>query len=72
MTNNRQPMPEAAGDPLRHELPRRDAEAVPEAEIRGWRGISIVWLVPLVAAVIGIWLAQGGKNPQEQVPIGIK
>ncbi|HEX5079272.1 MAG TPA: MlaD family protein [Geminicoccaceae bacterium] len=57
MTNNRQPMPEAAGDPLRHELPRRDAEAVPEAEIRGWRGISIVWLVPLVAAVIGIWLA---------------
>jgi paraquat-inducible protein B len=30
---------------------------VPEAEVRTSRGISIVWLVPLVAAVIGIWLA---------------
>jgi paraquat-inducible protein B len=32
-------------------------DAVPEAEVRTSRGISIVWLVPLVAAVIGIWLA---------------
>jgi paraquat-inducible protein B len=37
-------------------LPPRD-DAVPEAEVATSRGISIVWLVPLVAAVIGIWLA---------------
>jgi paraquat-inducible protein B len=30
---------------------------VPEAEVDRSRGISIVWVVPLVAAVIGIWLA---------------
>jgi paraquat-inducible protein B len=30
---------------------------VPEAEVVRSRGISIVWLVPLVAAAIGIWLA---------------
>ena len=35
----------------------QEADAVPEAEVRTSRGISIVWLVPLVAAVIGIWLA---------------
>jgi len=33
------------------------SDAVPEAEVTTSRGISIVWLVPLVAAVIGIWLA---------------
>ena len=33
------------------------ADAVPEAEVTTSRGISIVWLVPLVAAAIGIWLA---------------
>ena len=38
------------------DLPPRD-DAVPEAEVATSRGISIVWLVPLVAAVIGIWLA---------------
>ena len=30
---------------------------MPEAQVKASRGISIVWLVPLVAAVIGIWLA---------------
>jgi paraquat-inducible protein B len=35
----------------------QDADAVPEAEVTASRGISIVWLVPLVAAAIGIWLA---------------
>ena len=32
-------------------------DTVPEAEVTTSRRISIVWLVPLVAAVIGIWLA---------------
>ncbi|MGH6886269.1 MAG: MlaD family protein, partial [Geminicoccales bacterium] len=30
---------------------------MPDAEATTSRGISIIWLVPLVAAVIGIWLA---------------
>lgn len=51
MTENNQSTHSSAGDPVQ----RRDA--VPEAEVKTSRGISIVWLVPLVAAVIGIWLA---------------
>ncbi len=47
----------SSGDPSSRELPRRDVDAVPEAEVTTSRGISIVWLVPLVAAAIGIWLA---------------
>lgn len=38
-------------------FPGSAVDAVPEAEVTTSRGISIVWLVPLVAAVIGIWLA---------------
>ena len=45
MTGNTQSTPSSSDD------------AVPEAEVDRSRGISIVWLVPLVAAVIGIWLA---------------
>ena len=41
----------SAGSPI----PPHDA--VPEAEVKTSRGISIVWLVPIVAAAIGIWLA---------------
>ncbi len=52
MTGNTQSTPSSTGG-----APRRDDDAVPEAEIDRSRGISIVWLVPLVAAVIGIWLA---------------
>jgi paraquat-inducible protein B len=37
--------------------PTSAGDAVPEAEVTTSRGISIVWLVPLVAAVIGVWLA---------------
>jgi paraquat-inducible protein B len=57
VTNNRQSTHRSAGDSPSRELPRRDGDAVPEAEVKTSRGISIVWLVPLVAAVIGIWLA---------------
>jgi len=51
VTDNTQSTHSSSGD-----LPRRD-DAVPEAEVTTSRGISIVWLVPLVAAAIGIWLA---------------
>ena len=30
---------------------------VPEIEVRGRRGISIIWLIPVVAGAIAIWLA---------------
>ena len=33
------------------------ADAIPEIEVRKRRGISIVWLIPLVAAVVAGWLA---------------
>jgi len=32
-------------------------EELPEIAIEKRRGISIVWLIPLVAAIIGAWLA---------------
>jgi paraquat-inducible protein B len=58
VTDNNQSTHSSAGGPAQHpESPRRGGDAVPEAEIKTSRGISIVWLVPLVAAVIGIWLA---------------
>jgi paraquat-inducible protein B len=49
--------PSPGHDPATPGVPGQDADAVPEAEVRTSRGISIVWLVPLVAAAIGIWLA---------------
>jgi paraquat-inducible protein B len=47
----------SSADPPTRASPGPAADAVPEAELRTSRGISIVWLVPLVAAAIGIWLA---------------
>ncbi len=32
-------------------------EELPEIAIEKRRGISVVWLIPLVAAIIGAWLA---------------
>src|SRR5919108_4005427 len=55
VTDNNQSTHSSAGGPAQHHGPGSDA--VPEAEVKTSRGISIVWLVPLVAAVIGIWLA---------------
>ena len=57
MTDHRQSTHSPSHDPARHATSGQEADAVPEAEVRTSRGISIVWLVPLVAAVIGIWLA---------------
>ena len=57
MTGHRQSTHSPSHDPARHAMSGHEADAVPEAEVRTSRGISIVWLVPLVAAVIGIWLA---------------
>jgi paraquat-inducible protein B len=56
VTDNRQSTHSSADSPPPGS-PRPAADAVPEAEVKTSRGISIVWLVPLVAAVIGIWLA---------------
>ena len=57
MTDSKQSTPSSTGGPVSRDLPRREADAVPEAEVATSRGISIVWLAPLVAAAIGIWLA---------------
>jgi paraquat-inducible protein B len=58
VTDSKQSTHSSASHPVQHrESPRRDSDAVPEAEVKTSRSISIVWLVPLVAAVIGIWLA---------------
>jgi paraquat-inducible protein B len=57
VTSNRQSTHSPTDDPARRGAARHDADVVPEAEVKAARGISIVWLVPLVAAVIGIWLA---------------
>jgi len=57
VTDHRQSTHSPGDDPARRATPRHDADAVPDAEVRTSRGISIVWLVPLVAAVVGIWLA---------------
>lgn len=33
-----------------------ESDEVPEVEVRRRRGISIAWLIPLVAGAIAIWL----------------
>jgi paraquat-inducible protein B len=57
VTNNRQSTHNPTDEPERRGAAAHDVDPVPEAEVKTSRGISIVWLVPLVAAVIGIWLA---------------
>src|SRR4051812_20282112 len=42
----------------------RSASDLPEAEIKKRRGISIVWLIPLVAALIGAFLAYKAYTSQ--------
>lgn len=56
MTGSKQSTPSSTDLP-RRAAPGPAADAVPDALVTTSRGISIVWLVPLVAAVIGIWLA---------------
>ncbi len=34
-----------------------DIDELPEAEVETRHGISIVWLIPLIAALVGAWLA---------------
>ena len=36
--------------------PRLSADELPEVEVKKRRGISLVWLIPLVAGAIAIWL----------------
>jgi paraquat-inducible protein B len=43
---------------------RRSASDLPEAEVKKRRGISIVWLIPLVAALIGAFLAYKAYTSQ--------
>jgi len=50
----------------RQSTPSSSGDAVPEAETARERGISIIWLVPIVAAAIGAWLAYTAW--QEQGP----
>lgn len=57
MTGTKQSTPSPTDGPARRDPPPRDGDAVPDAEVARSRGISIVWLAPLVAAAIGIWLA---------------
>jgi paraquat-inducible protein B len=57
VTNNRQSTHSSTDEPEHRGAAGHDVDPVPEAEVKTSRGISIVWLVPLVAAVIGIWLA---------------
>jgi paraquat-inducible protein B len=57
VTSNRQSTHSPTDDPARRGVAGHDSDVVPQAEVKAARGISIVWLVPLVAAVIGIWLA---------------
>lgn len=56
MTGSKQSTHSSADLPTRA-APGPEADAVPEAAVTTSRGISIVWLVPLVAAAIGVWLA---------------
>lgn len=61
-------MPDSDGDrpdpqPESETIP---ADAVPSALARRARGLSLVWLIPLIAVVIGLWLAV--KTLSEQGP----
>lgn len=39
-----------------HPEPKPATEALPQALVRNGRSLSVIWLVPLVAALIGAWL----------------
>ena len=43
---------------------RKAADAVPEAVVSRRSGVSIVWLIPLIAALIGGWLAWKALSEQ--------
>ena len=43
------------------------SDSLPDAVVEKRRGLSIVWLIPLVAALVGAWLAY--KTLSEQGPI---
>ncbi len=63
MASADQPPPEPVADPS-------TSETLAEPVLRKSRGFSLVWLVPLVAAGIGIWLAVttiAGKGPTVEV-----
>jgi paraquat-inducible protein B len=51
---------------LGNRQPPTDLDDVPEVEVAARRGISIVWLIPLVAGAIAIWL--GYTTLQEKGP----
>ena len=36
---------------------QRQLDELPEIAVESRKGISMVWLIPIVAALIGIWLA---------------
>lgn len=66
MASTDPPSPEPAADPQR-------SETLAEPVFQKSRGFSLVWLVPLVAAGIGIWLAVttiAGKGPTVEVTFG--
>ncbi|MBI4881225.1 MAG: MCE family protein [Planctomycetes bacterium] len=50
------PLPAETAPPAGEE-PRLERLAVPEVEVVKRRGLSVIWLVPLVAAAAGCWLA---------------
>lgn len=51
---------------IRHQEPGRH-DALPDAVVKERRGISIVWLIPLIAALLGAWLAY--KTLSEEGPV---
>ena len=42
---------------LKEKPPALEGDELPEVEVKKRRGISLVWLIPLVAGAIAIWLA---------------
>lgn len=61
-------MPDVDRDPADPvpEFPQTSDDAIPRALARRGRGLSLVWLIPLLAVIIGVWLA--AKTLSEQGP----
>ena len=57
---------------LKEDSSALERDELPQVEVKKRRGISLVWLIPLVAGAIAIWLAYTTlqeKGPQINVVI---
>jgi paraquat-inducible protein B len=56
---------------LREHPSALERDELPEVEVKKRRGISLVWLIPLVTGAIALWLTHhaAGEGADDHVPL---